>query len=175
MIFSKIDIEKAIEDKEIIISPFSKESVRLASVELSLGNEVFYIPKDNVAIDILKPETCSDLKCITYLDSETMNVEPGQFIITTSKETIELSSGIIARVEGETILRSLGLIIIAREEHLEPGSKGIISLIIQNIGTKTIVLRPGTKICQLVFEQLLTPVEGRKETKVKETKSTKKE
>jgi len=159
MIFSNIDILKAIEDKEITISPFSKESVRLASVELSLGNGMFYIPKDNIDVDILKSETYSNLKLITYLDNETINITPGEFVISATMEVVKLPSNIIARIECEPNLRSFGLIVFPIGEHLEPGFDGVVSFGIKNIGTKTIILRPGIKICNLVFEQLLTPIE----------------
>lgn len=175
MIFSKTDIVKAIEDKEIVITPFSEESIRQASVELSLGNDIFYIPKDGISIDILKPETASNLKLISYTDNETINVNPGDFIIATTKEAVNISGGIVARVEGESVLRSLGLIIYSREEHLEPGSTGIISFGIKNVGVKTIIIKPGMKICRLVFEQLLTPVEVVKVAKAKESNGNKKE
>ena len=177
MIFSKIDIEKAIENEEIVITPLSKDSIRLASIELSLGNDILYIPKDGGSIDVSKPETCSNFKAINYSDDEAINVDPGSLTIAITKETVKLPANVMARIEGESILRSLGLIIYSREEHLEPNSSGLVSFILKNIGSRTIVIKPGMKICRLVFEQLLTPIEEiKKEVKPKaQTTSGKKQ
>jgi len=157
MIFSNVDIKKAIEDKEIVITPLDEESIGSASLDLSLGNDVLYYIKDGSAIDTDVPETYSNLKLISYQDKEIISIMPGAFILGVTKESVELSSGIAARIDGRSSLGRLGLAIHSTAGHIDPGFKGKIVLEISNIGVKAIHLHPGLKICQLVFEQLLTP------------------
>jgi len=177
MIFSNIDIEKAIKDKEIIITPLDKKSIGSASLDLCLGNEVLFYLKDGNKIDTRNPETygLSSLKKISYSDSEIITINPGDFILGITKELVKLSSGVAARIDGRSSLGRLGLAIHSTAGHIDPGFEGKIVLEISNIGVKPILLYPGLKICQLVFEQLLTPTTNpyndKKEAKYKNQKS----
>lgn len=157
MILSNVDIKKAIKEKEIIIDPLDESSIGSASLDLSLGGDVLYYPKDGIDIDIMKPETFNDLKRISYSKDEIIRVDPGAFILGVTAETVELPDTLAARIDGRSSLGRLGLAIHSTAGHIDPGFNGKIVLEISNVGNKAINLYPGTKICQLVFEQLLTP------------------
>jgi dCTP deaminase len=87
----------------------------------------------------------------------------GKLILAWTKEYVELKkdSRIAARVEGKSSLARLGLAIHLTAPIIHSGFKGTIRLEVVNHGQSPIRLKPGMRICQLVFETTLgTPDSG---------------
>ncbi|MBM3540784.1 MAG: dCTP deaminase [Alphaproteobacteria bacterium] len=84
-------------------------------------------------------------------------LEPGSFCLAWTREILDLpiSSRIAARVEGKSSLARLGLAVHVTAPTIHSGFKGQIQLEIANLGPLTIVLDPGMRICQLIFEQTI--------------------
>jgi dCTP deaminase len=75
--------------------------------------------------------------------------------------SVPIDSRLAARVEGKSSLARLGLGIHVTAPTIHAGFEGQIRLEIINHGPIPIVLKPGMRICQLIFEQTLgTPQAG---------------
>lgn len=88
---------------------------------------------------------------------------PGKLFLAWTRETIELpaQSRLAGRVEGKSSLARLGVGIHITAPTIHAGFKGQIQLEVVNHGSLDVILRPGMRICQLIFEGTLgTPEKG---------------
>ncbi len=163
MILSDRDIKKYIKMGKIKIKPEPdfKKQLGSASLDLRLGNEfrVFNHVKKPF-IDTKDPKT---FKNITHLikikDKEPFVFQPGQFILGVTLEEISLPDGVAARVDGRSSIGRLGIVVHSTAGHVDAGFRGRINLEMENIGMMPVLLYPGTRICQLVFELLSSSAE----------------
>lgn len=80
---------------------------------------------------------------------------------TKERVSLHLHAKIAARVEGKSSLARLGIGVHVTAPTIHAGFKGQIRLEMINHGRIPLRLRPGMKICQLIFEQTLgTPSAG---------------
>lgn len=163
MILSDKDIKKYIKEKKIIIKPRPILSKQLgsASLDLRLGKEfrVFDAIK-NPVIDTKKPKTFKNITQLTKLkNNQPFAFQPGQFALAITLEEISLPDDIAARIDGRSSIGKLGIVIHSTAGHIDPGFRGKITLEMTNIGQVPVLLYPGMRICQLVFENLSSPAE----------------
>src|SRR4030042_1091249 len=86
-------------------------------------------------------------------------MQPGDFIITTTEETIEVPPNLAARIDGRSSLARLGIVIHITAARFDPGWKGKAVMELGNLGTLPVALYPGMRICAITFETLSSPSE----------------
>src|SRR5262249_51789069 len=97
------------------------------------------------------------------VDAEGYLLNRDQLILAWTTEYISLrpASRVAARIEGKSSLARLGLAVHMTAPTIHAGFDGHIRLEIVNHGPLPIRLRPGMRLCQLIFEQTLgTPERG---------------
>lgn len=135
-------LKKELDANNIIIKPRpGSESIQPASIDLQLSNDF-----------IMFDETLH-VKYINRISSKYV-LQPGEFILGSTKEYIEVPEDMVARVEGRSSYGRLGLLVHVTAGFIDPGFKGTITLELKNISNQQIVLNENDKICQIVFEQL---------------------
>jgi dCTP deaminase len=161
MILSDKDIKIKLENKQVIIDPMPDlaQALGTVSVDLRLGNEfVVYRTTSRPFIDVKDPKTFDGLTEKIYKkDDEAFVIHPRDFVLGSTLEKIELPSDLAGRLEGKSSLGRLGIVIHSTAGKVDPGFKGNLVLEITNIGTVPIMLYPGMRVCQLLFEQLSSP------------------
>jgi dCTP deaminase len=88
---------------------------------------------------------------------------PKKFILAWTQEYVDINvrARVAARVEGKSSLARLGVGIHITAPVIHAGFDGHTRLEMVNHGDLPVLLTPGMRICQLVFEQTLgTPVKG---------------
>lgn len=139
------------EKKRLVITSnigVDRIQIQPASVDFRLGN-TFSIPKD------LPSGILSLDKEIEYqtVETDTYLLLPGQFVLATTEEWIELPDNLTAFVEGRSSLGRLGLF-IQNAGWVDPGFKGRITLELFNANRFAIELKAGRRIGQLVFAKM---------------------
>jgi dCTP deaminase len=162
MILSDQDIKAKIENKQIKIDPVPDLSVAVGtvSVDLRLGHEfMVYKTTSSPYIDVKNPKTFENLtEKVVKTEDEAFVIHPREFVLGATLEKIELPHDIAGRLEGKSSLGRLGIVIHSTAGKVDPGFKGNLVLEITNIGNLPIMLYPGMRVCQLLFEQLSSPV-----------------
>ncbi len=172
MILSDTEIKRALTDGRIIINPppssGDPKAYDTTAVNLHISNELL-IPKSKKELSGLPIDYgCADIKDILRIlyEQETIEkdyiLEPGQFILGQTVETIELpaipderdGTYLAARVEGKSSLARLGLTVHFTAPTIHAFFKGKITLEIVNLGNGRVMLRPGMAFCQLIFEKV---------------------
>jgi len=172
MILSDRDIKKAIESGRVIIdcaqpglsTPQQVTQfmhIHASSMDLRLGNVFKLYDHSKFAIlDPKNPETLQGrMRMITVPDGESFIVQPGEFVLGVTMETITVPDDLVVRVEGRSSLGRLGIIVHSTAGFVDPGFSGTITLEISNLNRMPVALYPGMRICQLAFEMMSSPAE----------------
>ncbi|MCH7727521.1 MAG: dCTP deaminase, partial [Planctomycetes bacterium] len=142
------------------IDPLDESCIQPASVDLRLGREIAtFLPREEYSFVDLR----SDLTGLTVReeipDPHPFILRPGQFVLGTTLEHVELPDDIVARLEGKSSLGRLGLLIHSTAGYVDPGWKGQLTLEITNVAPVQITLYFGMKIGQISFLRLSTPAD----------------
>lgn len=93
-----------------------------------------------------------------YLDEKSMYVlQPGEFILGSTVEYVNIPHDLVARVEGRSSVGRLGVMVHVTAGYIDPGFKGNITLELFNCSDKPFQLSYGDCLCQIVFETLSSP------------------
>ena len=84
-------------------------------------------------------------------------LHPGEFVLGSTLERIELPDDLVARLEGKSSLGRLGLLIHSTAGFIDPGWDGHVTLELSNVANLPITIYPGMKIGQISFMQMTEP------------------
>jgi dCTP deaminase len=162
MILSDRDILARLDRGDIVITPGPDLEVQLqpASLDMRLGYDFQTFNYTRQAlIDPANPDTFENLTTLTQLvDGERFLVHPGEFVLATTLERVEIPNDVLARLEGRSSIGRLGIVIHSTAGYVDPGFKGKITLEISNLGRIAVALYPRMRICQIAFEEMSSPV-----------------
>jgi len=159
-------LKSALEKGKIIIEPrlFSDDLIdRLGpvSLDLRLGDVLFDSSEDISVIDFSQPVGRLEGKKIILSPppARPFILEPGQFILGVTNETIMLPSDLMGIIIGRSQFARRGLSVQVGSFKFDPGFIGNAVLEISNISKKPITLYSGLPICQIIFMVLSSPSE----------------
>ncbi len=169
MILSHSDLVRAWKKRRITFDPdITLDQITLSSIDLRLGCEFAKLqPKQgltiNPSLDDFDPEGLYTREDLSQPDSlgrpRLFKLDPGEFVVGFTYEKIQLSTKLVASIEGRTRLARYGLSVHTTAPHIHPAFGGPIALELHNIGPISIQLRPKLdKICQLIIHELKSPV-----------------
>lgn len=176
-ILSDKDIKRLIEEKNII--NVSEDKPRLnfdtqlgpSSFDLRLGYSFGVLNTRKIEmVDTKDMSTYKDfIKEEKHNSDEGVIIHPGEFILGSTIENINVPDDMVARVEGRSSYGRLGIVVHATAGFVDPGFEGDITLEMQNLGNAPVKLYPEDRICQIVFEKMSSeadnPYGDKKDTK----------
>lgn len=142
MMLSDRTIENMAMEQDLI-TPYSYSLLNPCSYDLTL-DPLLLIPKTDLIITAGKKQHYSH----KYVDE--YKLAPGDFILASTKEWIELPDNIQARVDGKSSIGRLGLF-IQNAGFIDPGFKGTITLELFNASKSEIDLSTFDRIAQISF------------------------
>jgi len=158
MILSDRDIKKAIADKRIVITPSLDFTTQLGScsIDLRLGHNFRVFDYSRYPyIDPSKKDYSNEItKEVSVQNSEHFVMQPGDFVLAVTLESIKIPSELMGRLEGRSSLGRLGLVVHSTASIFDPGWDGKPVLELGNLGRMAIRLTPGMRICAMTFEEL---------------------
>jgi len=163
VILSDVDILRRLEEGDLAIEPLADPDLQVqpASVDLRLGRTFLEFQRTNISC--IHPD--SEREVEEYVDetvvdeSEEFVLHPGDFVLGTTKERVEIPPDLIAHVQGRSSLGRLAIVIHATAGIVDPGYRGQITLELSNLGAAPVALTPGTRISQLILTELTSPAE----------------
>lgn len=161
MVLSDVDIKRYIAQGKIKISPeLPPEQFGSCSVDFRLGNEfsVFDYSR-HPYIDLKNRGSVQDLmRTIIVPDGEPFVLQPRDFVLAITEETLDLDTDVLGRLEGRSSLGRIGIIVHGTAGLFDPGWIGKATLELSNLSRMAVALYPGMRICSFTFEQLSSPV-----------------
>lgn len=163
MILSDVDLLDRLEAGDLVVEPLDDVDMQVqpASIDLRLGSEFLEFQRTNIpCIHPNRKEEVSEYVTETYVEEGTEFIlHPGDFVLGTTKERVEVPPDLLATVEGRSSLGRLAIVIHATAGIVDPGYKGQITLELSNLGTAPVALTPGMRVSQLIFTELKNPAE----------------
>jgi dCTP deaminase len=161
MILSDTDIKKAIAAGRIKIDPLPDFATQLGpcAVDFRLGNtfRVFESSKHSV-IDPRDKKIQDEITHeVVITDGRPFIVHPGDLVLASTLEHLEISNDLIGRLEGRSSLGRIGIVVHSTAARFDPGWVGNPVLELGNLGRIPVALYPGMRICAFTFEQLSSP------------------
>ena len=169
MVLSDQEIEMELRTGRLVISPeVSNTQIGPSSLDLHLSDTFTIFKKQtdlaglDIAVDLANVGDAE--KVIGLLGDETTVAEgegyvinPGEFVLAYTRESIQIPRYLAARVEGRSTLARFGLSIHQTAPTVHATFAGQLRLEIVNNGPVPCKLSPGMAICQLILERLGSP------------------
>lgn len=159
MILDKNEILLEVNRGALVISPFEKGNVGECSVDLRLGNEFRVFKKQAKQVVVSEEpylwEKQTKLKILKK--NEKMILNPGELVLGITLEKIVMPQYLCGWIQGRSRFARMGLLVHVSSSLIQPGVNNKQVLEIVNLSPNKIVLVPGLKICQVVFQQLTGP------------------
>jgi len=150
MVLSDADIQNYILKGKIRVDPpLPAEQLGSCSVDFRLGNEFSIFEHSRHAF--------IDLRDKAAIQSLMRTIQPREFALAITMETLELDDDVLGRLEGRSSLGRIGIIVHGTAGLFDPGWRGKATLELSNLGIMPVALYPGMRICSFTFEQLSSP------------------
>jgi dCTP deaminase len=162
MVLSDRDIIKALEEGRIRIDPAPDLEKQLGSVSVDfrLGQTFMVFEHSRFSyIDPRHPQSIGDaMRTIEVEDDESFIMQPGDFALASTMESLELADDLLGRLEGRSSIARLGITVHSTAAVFEPGWIGTATMELSNLGRMPVALYPGMRICAFSFETVSSPV-----------------
>jgi dCTP deaminase len=149
----------------LVVTPLLQaEQIGAASIDVRLGHEFIILRRSSIPNIDPTTGSKSDWEAVLRKWQERVRISlfrpfvlaPGQLVLGATLEYVSIPSSIAAAVEGRSSWGRLGLI-IATAATVGPGFKGCVTLELVNEGGVPLVVYPGIRIAQLVFQRMGSP------------------
>ena len=164
MILSDVDIRRALADGRIRITPEPDLDTQLGSVSVDfrLGTTFMVFEHSRHSfIDPRSPQSIGDaMRTIEVAEDEPFIMQPGDFALASTVESLELPDDLLGRLEGRSSIARLGITVHSTAAVFEPGWVGTATMELSNLGRMAVALYPGMRICAFSFEEVSSPVLG---------------
>jgi dCTP deaminase len=161
MVLSDKDIRRYLDLGKIRISPeLPSDQFGSCSVDFRLGSEFSVFEHSRFPyIDLREKGAVQDImRTVIMKPGEPFIMQPREFALAITEETLELDDDVLGRLEGRSSLGRIGIIVHGTAGLFDPGWRGKATLELSNLGRLPVALYPGMRICSFTFEQLSSPV-----------------
>ncbi|EGG17110.1 cytochrome c oxidase subunit V [Cavenderia fasciculata] len=148
-VLSRDEVLKCIESGEISISPFDPDALGGATLDLTLSNEFRVFSKESETILVTDETNYRDYtKHFVLGEGETFILEPRSLVLAITKETVFALSQLLWST------RRMGLFVHLSTGFMQPSTSSPTVLEIFNASNNRLELKPGSKMCQLIFMKM---------------------
>ncbi|HET8523869.1 MAG TPA: dCTP deaminase, partial [Thermomicrobiales bacterium] len=147
MILSDRDIVAALDAGRIKIDPAPDLATQLGSVSIDfrLGRTFMVFEHSRHSyIDPRQPHSIGEaMRTIEVDDEEPFIMQPGDFALASTIESLELPDDLLGRLEGRSSIARLGITVHSTAAVFEPGWTGTATMELSNLGRMAVALYPG--------------------------------
>jgi len=162
MILSDRDIMKALDEGRIKIDPPPDLPTQLGSVSVDFrlgATFMMFEHSRHSYIDPRHPQSIGDaMRTIEVAIDEPFIMQPGDFALASTVESLELPDDLLGRLEGRSSIARLGITVHSTAAVFEPGWFGTATMELSNLGRMAVALYPGMRICAFSFQTVSSPV-----------------
>ena len=143
----------------IVIRPLGDGCVQPASVDLHLDRNILVFRNNRVPYIDVRTTNDRLTDMVTMGDDDPFMLHPGEFVLGSTLEHVEVPADLVARLEGKSSLGRIGLLIHSTAGYVDPGWQGHLTLELSNVSSLPITLYHRMKIGQISFLRLTTPAD----------------
>ena len=158
-VLSDRDIRAVLESGAVRIDPYDPEDLQPSSVDLHLDRRFRVFRNNRYPYIDVKREQEGLTELVEVVDGDPFILHPGEFVLGSTLERVQLPDDLVARLEGKSSLGRLGLLIHSTAGFIDPGWDGHVTLELSNVANLPITIYPEMKIGQLSFVQMAEPTD----------------
>lgn len=159
MVLSDRTIREEIAKGRIVVRPLGDGCIQPASVDLHLDRNVLVFRNNRVPYVDVRSTNDRLTDMITMGNDDPFMLHPGEFVLGSTLEHVEVPDDLVGRLEGKSSLGRIGLLIHSTAGYVDPGWKGHLTLELSNVSGLPITLYHRMKIGQISFLKLTTPAD----------------
>lgn len=153
MILSDKEIRAYIQNTTApMIEPFLEDHLQAASYDITMSGNISLLKKIGRIINPAKDENLDDMYEKIKISDEGYLFSPGEYLLVELAEKVNVPKNLVAHIRPRTRFTRAGILIA--DQHCNPTYAGRLYIGLRNVGPNTILLTPGLKIAQFVFEEL---------------------
>lgn len=150
MILSYNTIKK-LTDKNLLIENANVQNIHSSSYDVTADKYILKFKKSKKPISFIDAEELNTMyEEINITTGYT--IKPGETILVVLEDIFNIPNNICGSIRGRTSLNRLGLTIAT--QHLNPGFKGKLNLVVTNNSINSYIITPKIQIAQVLFEKL---------------------
>jgi dCTP deaminase len=159
VVLSDRTIRRLLDEGRILIDPYDDSLLQPSSVDVRVDRRFRVFRNSRYPyINVKEPqEELTEL--VEVVGGEPFILHPGEFVLGSTLERIQLPDDLVGRLDGKSSLGRLGLLIHSTAGFIDPGWDGHVTLELSNVANLPITIYPEMKIGQLSFVQLTEPAE----------------
>jgi len=160
VLLSDGDLRKELASGRLGVDPLDETMIQPSSIDVRLDR--FFRVFNNTKYTHIDPRQQQDdlTALVEAADDEPFVLHPGEFVLGSTFEAVELPDDLAGRLEGKSSLGRLGLLTHSTAGFIDPGFQGHITLELSNVANLPITLWPGMKIGQLCLFRLTSAAEN---------------
>jgi len=160
MVLSDRTLKEEIARGRIVIEPLDPDCIQPASIDVRLDRKLLVFRTWRYPFYIDVKQSMDGLTELVEIEDETpFFLQPGEFVLASTLESITLPDDIVGRLEGKSSLGRIGLLIHSTAGYVDPGWRGNLTMELSNVAKLPITLYCGMKIAQISFLRLTSPAE----------------
>ena len=160
MVLSDHTIKDEMEKGRIVVDPLGEGCIQPASVDVHLDRNLLVFRNSRRPFIDVRQDTSDLTDMVEIKDDIPFILHPGEFVLASTREHIELPGDLVARLEGKSSLGRIGLLIHSTAGYVDPGWKGHLTLELSNVANLPVTLYFGMKIGQLSYLRLSTEADN---------------
>lgn len=157
MFLSDVDIKKALDAKQVTISPFNQSQLQVASYDVTLGNEFEIVDRHQIQAADPGNRQYPKTRKFEIDNDEYVVLHPGENMLGKQREFIGVDNQHLILLSGKSSLARIGLVVHNTAMLFNPGHHFYPTFELVNNSNVPIILRPGMEIAQLLFARLTSP------------------
>lgn len=153
MILSDKEIRAYIQNTTApMIEPFVEDHLQAASYDVSMSGNISVLKRIGRVIDPSDKSALDDMYEQIKIDGGGYLLSPGEYLLVELAEKINVPKNLVAHIRPRTRFTRAGILIA--DQHCNPTYEGRLYIGLRNAGPNMVLLKPGLKIAQFVFEEL---------------------
>jgi len=149
-VLTRDTIQAELDAGTLVITPFEPDQLGVASIDLTLGDEIRVIEPGLDPIDVVAESDYRDHTDLRSL-AEPYVLVPGSTIHGITRERIRLPGNMCGFLEGRSRFARLGLMIHVTSAFVQPGVDNRQVLEMSNVSGRPLRIHAGVRLCQLVL------------------------
>ena len=157
MPLSDVGLCAALDAGRLSVEPLYPNDIQPCSIDLHLS-PVHVEPRTDGVNDPVRMDGQGNTFDADAYDGGRIVVNPGEFLLCSTVESVALGTDLMGRVDGKSTLGRWGVGIHVTAGIIDPGFRGTITLEVVNHSASPVVLTAGMPVAQLIIEELDQPV-----------------
>ncbi len=135
-----------------MIKPFFEDHLQAASYDISMSGNISVLKRIGQVIDPSEERDLDDMYEKIKISPDGYLFSPGEYLLVELAEKVNIPKELVAHMRPRTRFTRAGILIA--HQHCNPTYGGRLYIGMRNAGPNIILLKPGLRIAQLVFEEL---------------------